>query len=136
MAKRELTSHRVNECNESINVLVMDDPGCGGASHHYRIEPITSPGDHPEGAINPCDIRFQNGPIAEVGVNGVTHEALLAVLIDRLSGFQDGPYACEEGKAALYHVREAQQWLHQRTKKRLERSDEEVRQVTRQHSHN
>lgn len=129
MAKRELTSHRVNECNESINVLVMDDPGCGGACHHYRIEPITSPGDHPEGAINPCDIRFQNGPIAEVGVNGVTQEALLAVLIDRLSGFQDGPYACEENKAALYHVREAQQWLHQRTKKRLERGVEGTHQI-------
>ena len=129
MAKRELTSHRVNECNESINVLVMDDPGCGGACHHYRIEPITSPGDHPEGAINPCDIRFQNGPIAEVGVNGVTQEALLAVLIDRLSGFQDGPYACEENRQALFCIHSAKEWLHRRTKDRLERGVEGTHQV-------
>ena len=38
------------------------------------------------------EIRFQNGPIAEAGVNGLTHEALLAVLEDRLVGFQSGPY--------------------------------------------
>jgi hypothetical protein len=119
----------VNECNESINVLVMDDPGCGGACHHYRIEPITLSGDHPEGAINPCEIRFQHGPIAEVGVNGVTHESLLAVLEDRLSSFQDGPYACEENRQALFCIRSAKEWLHRRTKNRLERGVEGTHQV-------
>jgi hypothetical protein len=33
---------------------------------------------------------FQNGPIAEVGVNGVTHEVLLAIVADRLRSFQKG----------------------------------------------
>lgn len=32
--------------------------------------------------------------IAEVGTNGITHEALLAVLIDRLQSFQRGEYSC------------------------------------------
>ena len=70
---RELTSHKVNGCNEAINIIVMDEPGSGNACHHYRIEPIAT--DHPQGAINTCEIKFQNGPIKECGVNGITHEA-------------------------------------------------------------
>lgn len=114
---RELTGHKVNGCNEAINVIVMDQPGQGGACHHYRIEPITD--RHPQGAINPVDIRFQNGPVKEAGVNGLTHEALLAVLIDRLEGFQSGPYAHPYNSDALTSLLSAQASLQQRTRDRI-----------------
>lgn len=121
---RELTSHRVNGLNESVNIIVMDEPGPGNACHHYRIEPITLPGDHPEGAINPCTIRFQNGPIAEAGVNGISNEALLAVVEDRLLGFQSGQYACRENAIALTKLQESMMWLQRRTRNRVARGVE------------
>jgi hypothetical protein len=58
------------------------------------------------------------GPIGEVGVNGVTHEALLAILIDRMQAFQKGPYSCRENALALTKLEEAVHWLNARTARR------------------
>lgn len=122
IAKREVTAHRMPGLNESVNVLVMDEPGSGGASHHYRVEPITT--THPQGAIHPFDVLFQNGPIAEGGVNGCSNEALLAIVIDRLESFQRGDFACRENALALIKLQEAMHWLHHRTRDRLARGIE------------
>ena len=119
---RSLTSHKVNGLNESINIIVMDEPGQGNACHHYRVEPITD--QHPQGAINPAEIKFQNGPIAVAGVNGLSNEALLAIVEDRLKGFQSGQYACRENAIALTHIQDAMHWLHHRTWERLARGVE------------
>jgi hypothetical protein len=70
------------------------------------------------------DIRFQNGPINEHGVNGISQEALLAVVIDRLRSFQAGPYACRENATALTKCEEALMWLKLRTQRRIDRGVE------------
>jgi hypothetical protein len=80
-----------------LKIEVLDGPGSGGANHLYHItgfDSVSNPSDpwtkrHGESAKH-STILFQNGPIAEAGVNGVTHEVLLAVLIDRLEAFQAG----------------------------------------------
>jgi hypothetical protein len=123
---RQLTSHRVNGLNESIQIIVRDEPGQGNACHDYRIEPITE--THPQGAINPCRIKFQNGPIQEVGVNGLSNESLLAVVEDRLLGFQSGPFACRENAVALTKLQEAMMWLQKRTRDRMARGVEGTNQ--------
>lgn len=123
LPSRELTSHRVNGLNDSINVFVMDEPGSGGACHHYSVEPIVT--SHPQGAINPFDVKFQNGPISGGDdVNGCSNESLLAIVEDRLKGFQGGPFACRENALALTHLQEAMHWLHHRTRERLQRGVE------------
>ena len=48
---RKITSHAINSLNEAIWIDVLDEPGPGGASHHYLLQPMAS--DHPQGAINP-----------------------------------------------------------------------------------
>jgi len=115
---RKLTEHVVNPANDRIDITVMDEPGPGGANHHYAIDC--------DGSENGCDIHFQNGPISVDGngVNGITHEALLAILADRLRGFQAGPYACKANACALTHIEEAQHWLQQRTLERMRRGVE------------
>jgi hypothetical protein len=70
------------------------------------------------------EIQFQEGNPAEVGTNGVTHEALLAILIDRLKGFQGGKYACRENAIALTKLQEALMWLKSRTEARVARGVE------------
>lgn len=121
---RTITDHKLNGLNEAINIIVMDEPGAGGACHEYRIEPITLSGDHPEGAVNPCIIMFQKGPIQEAGVNGISVESLIAVVIDRLRSFQAGPYACRENAIALTHLEDSLMWLQKRTRDRLARGVE------------
>lgn len=112
---RTITDHKVNPANDVIEVTVMDDPGAGGACHEYDVK-------LPSGAIT--RISFQNGPIAESGVNGLTQEVLLAICADRLRGFQSGQFACRENALALTKIEEAQHWLHHRTMQRMARGVE------------
>lgn len=130
---RELTSHRVNPANDRLAVRVLDEPGSGGANHRYLIggfDTSTNPSDPHRGdvASNVLDVLFQNGPIAEVGVNGVTHEVLLAILIDRLEAFQRGPFANDYNAAALAHLQSAQGVLLDRTRERMSRGVEGTHQ--------
>lgn len=120
--RRELTSHKVNGCNDGLRVEVLDEPGHGGACHRYFIG--NADPDVPLRSHVGVEIKFQNGPVKEVGTNGVTHEALLAILIDRLQRFQSGPYACRENAIALTKLQEAVMWLQKRTMDRLARGVE------------
>jgi len=129
---RELSNHRVNECNLSLHIEVHDEPGQGNACHLYEIR-WPDGTVHEEGcgsAGNSTTIRFQNGPIKEVGINGVTNEALLAIIEDRLIGFQSGPYVCRENAVALTKIQEAMMWLQKRTRDRLARNVEGTHKVS------
>jgi hypothetical protein len=124
---RELTSHKVSGLNESLRIEVLDEPGQGNACHVYGI---TS--DEPRAPSVPpavmCPIRFQNGPIQEAGVNGISNEALLAIVEDRLIRFQWGQYACRENSLALTKLQEAMMWLQKRTRDRIARGVEGTNQ--------
>jgi hypothetical protein len=63
-------------------------------------------------------IRFQCGPVASVGRNGVQIENVIDVLVERLEGFQRGPFRCRENALAITKLEEARQWLMERTRKR------------------
>ena len=118
---RTLEGHKINPVNDQIRIEVMDEPGQGGACHEYQLSwPLKGSHD----GFADLRIGFQNGPIAEYGVNGVTQEALLAILIDRLECFQAGPYACLENAVALTHLEEAMKALLSRTKARMARGVE------------
>lgn len=123
---RTITDHKLNGLNEALHINVLDDPGQGGACHEYEIT------DQPKGgaAANEvrCRISFQNGPIQEAGVNGISGEALLAVVIDRLRSFQAGPYSCRENAIALTSLEEALMWLQKRTRDRMARGVEGTHQ--------
>lgn len=121
---RELTSHKVNGLNEALRIDVLDEPGAGGACHRYVIYRPFDEFNRELNASPVCHITFQNGPIAEAGVNGISQEALLAIVEDRLKCFQAGPYACRENAIALTKIQEAMHWLHHRTRERMARGVE------------
>lgn len=132
---RTITDHIVNPANDQLTIEVLDEAGVGGANHLYMVKGFNT-GSNPscpftERHGQPADhatILFQNGPINEVGVNGVTQEVLLAVVADRLRSFQAGPYACRENALALTKIEEAQHWLQQRTLARMRRGVEGTHQ--------
>lgn len=123
---RDITSHQIahNDLNMQLRVEVLDEPGGGGANHNYRI---TSWGGD-DGFAGSCQIQFQNGPVKEAGLNGVSNEALLAVVEDRLKGFQAGQFSCRENALALTHLQEAMHWLNHRTLERIARGVEGTNQ--------
>lgn len=129
---REITSHIVegDDRDNQLKITVLDQPGAGGANHVYGIggmdlirnsAAMNTPDDRPEGEMS---ILFQCGGIPDHGVNGITHEALLAIIADRLECFQAGPFACQENATALQNVNEALRALHKRTQKRIVRGVE------------
>lgn len=112
---RKINDHKVNPANDKIDLAVTDEPGAGGANHRYVAT-------LPDGTET--QIVFQNGPIAEAGVNGLTQEVLIAICVDRLRSFQAGQFACRENALALTKLEEAQHWLHHRTLARMARGVE------------
>ncbi len=123
---RTIEDHKVNPANDTLTITVLDEPGSGGANHSYAITGFSTernPSYDPDGTAE-MSILFQNGPIAEAGVNGVTQEVLLAIVADRLRSFQKGPFSCKANACALTHIEEAQHWLQQRTIERMRRGVE------------
>jgi hypothetical protein len=120
---RQITSHKVNGLNEVLRIEVLDEPGPGNACHSYHIRPTV-------GNASGVRIDFQNGPLQETGgvPNGLSIESLLAVIEDRLAGFQSGAFACHENGVALVRVQEAMMWLQKRTLDRVRRGVEGTNQ--------
>ena len=112
-----LTSEHSIRSTRATSVYVADKPGQGNACHYYVVV------DSEKGSIL-RHINFQDGPVKEVGVNGVTNEDLLAIIIHRISGFQEGEYACEENQDALDSLRSALMSLDERTSNREKRGVE------------
>ena len=115
---RLIETHRVNGLNEALTLAVIDEKGPGNANHFYQISFLTPVGP------KVTNILFQKGPIKEAGVNGISNEVLLAIVRDRLDGFQSGDFKCEQNETALVAVDCAMKALLSRTKERVERGVE------------
>ncbi len=87
------------------------------AFHKYEIRKVET--DEVLTSVN-----FQKGPIKENGINGVHHEDLIAIVIDRLLAFQDCHYRCKENEEAITKLEEALMWLRKRTQDRENRGVE------------
>lgn len=105
--------------NRHTTVAAVDEPGHGGANHHYEVlRVVPEPeGSEPQNVLEV--ILFQNGPVKECGVNGIHNEDLLCILIDRLEGFQRGEHASIENYHALNNLKAALAHLAARTKRRI-----------------
>jgi hypothetical protein len=99
------------------------DPVNGNSSHNYAFV-FESEEDKSAGCLSEQRVVFQHGPIKEVGINGITIEALVDVILDRLRGFQEGGFSCVENDMALHHFTQGLNYLNARTKRREARGVE------------
>lgn len=67
------------------------------------------------------DVKFQLGPRGEVGINGCCIREVIDVAMERVEGFQNGPYKCRENALAITKLQEAKHWLQHRTEERVKR---------------
>jgi hypothetical protein len=111
---------RTHECTEADKLLTIHagPDGKGGAPHYYEICYLVFNADGVSAGSRCKTIQFQDGPICENGLNGITIESLLAIAEDRLERFQKGSFACMENERALTSIRSAMYHLHERTRRR------------------
>ncbi|MDD2879706.1 MAG: hypothetical protein PHQ58_04670 [Rhodoferax sp.] len=69
-----------------------------------------------------ADLRFQKGPINQAGVNGLTNEALIEILLDRIEQL-DKVVPCVENCVARIHLSAALNSFELRQRRR----DEEIK---------
>lgn len=111
---REITRHIENGDDKGVTVHAVDERGPGGACSHYLVG---IPGQHN------VELRFS-------GQNSrVTDEALLAVLIDRMNAFNDGPVPSNETEWTMMQLTMALSSLRKRTHVRTARGIEGTMQV-------
>jgi len=103
-------------------IVATDNPGHGNACHQYEVETIPQSEDTPIAIVG--QISFQNGPVGEVGINGLHQEDLLTIVLDRLQSFQAGEFKCRENALAITKIEEAMHWLNHRTTERRNRGVE------------
>lgn len=120
---RPVTHLALTPTDKALTITADDrDPQAGNMSHDYVITFAVPEDGAP--VPDPVHVHFQHGPIKECGVNGVTNEVLLAIVIDRLEGAQTGPFACSDNAEAIGHARAASEALARRTRDRLARGVE------------
>lgn len=69
-------------------------------------------------------VEFQDGPAQEVGVNGLTNEAMISILIHRLTVLNRAPWQHFENVVAINGLRAAEAALNRRTAERVKRGVE------------
>lgn len=120
---RSINRHKRGPLNEKIDLQAIDEAGAGGANRQYRIEyPV-------EGGSGGWNIQFQLGD-PQKSINGVSNEVFLALLEDRLTGFESGELASVETVLARKLVTAALEVLKSRTSRRVQQgticTDKEV----------
>lgn len=97
----------------AVNAISALSDGTNVEGHYYQV--LAGPKN--------LIVEFQFGGVADNGVNGVTNEALLAILIHRMK-FLDGKFGCDENKRAIQHMEEALCNLEVRSARRIARGVE------------
>ena len=101
-----------NNAPTSVAALDGRDPYAGNASHEYGLQ-----FGGPKDVIR---IQFQHGPRGVArSTAGVFDDDLLAIVQDRLEGFQSGPFVCDENAQALDAVKAARAALGLRVARRI-----------------
>lgn len=115
----------VGSVNPHIGIHTKGQRTPGGAYSSYEIVvnlPVQQRHIRPAVLRDSCAIltkfEFQNGDPAVHGVNGLTNEALLRVVQDRLEGFLEGSFADVATHAAHARVVDALRFLALRTRER------------------
>lgn len=61
------------------------------------------------------DVFFQDGKIQKFGVNGLSNEDLLTMIICRIEHLQNSKFACHENNMVLNKLEEALMWMNKRS---------------------
>ena len=104
----EVTVHKVEGDDSPLRLVRLGAKNHAGAHNAYTVPFVGT-------------VRFQDGNPLTEGYNGFTLEHLMAMCYDRLSGYQTGPFACDDNQEAAEHLARGIEALQRRTKDRIAR---------------
>ena len=110
-----IDTHHVEGYDYNINIKAVPVERYGLPSYTYQLTK-----DYADKSWYQYikELSFQVGDPKVYGVNGVTNEALLAIMIHRLQGFQNNPATnCSENQEAINHMELAMEALYSRTRR-------------------
>jgi hypothetical protein len=112
-------AENIHTDNNGVTVTAMSTQHKGEVlwGHSYMVSGL--PGASPAFMM----IDFQKGPVKLNSPNGLTSEALLAILIHRTEHL-DSLFPCVQNRHAVNHMRMALELLEARTKERMGRGVE------------
>ena len=117
---------KLHEDHNGVCVYSMEGEEDCFIGHDYCIT-SEDVGDKEPGAIGHdvgvFAVIFQNGPVKEVGINGITNEALLMILMHR-TAYLNSCFPCRENEVAISAMATALAAFESRTKGRIERGVE------------
>jgi hypothetical protein len=88
--------------------IVFEEPEGAGSPCHFKIK------RNKDGSLIQ-NIDFQDGSLKDNGINGISNEDLINIVLFRLKYFQKGKHSCRENASAIDKLEEAQMWLLKRT---------------------
>lgn len=97
----------------AVNAISALADGTNVEGHQYQVI----------AGVETLEVNFQNGAVQENGVNGITNEALLAILIHRTKHL-NGKFPCNENDHAINCMEHALAHLEARTHRRMNRGVE------------
>ena len=102
--------------NVGNHTIVHEDSKAYNNYHHFTVK----------GSENQTigNVDFQQGPIKEVGENGLSERDLLEIVKYRLENFQKSPFACTYTGDAINSISNAIKFLDARTADRAKRNVE------------
>lgn len=108
----ELTDHKVTgaDAGPTLHVMATSDVDKNACRHYTTTAAATV-----------SDIFFQKGSIKEGGVNGITNEVLVNIVLHRLQVLQSGKFPCQENEEAIALARDLLATLKRRTENRVSR---------------
>lgn len=83
----------------------------GAAPHTFYI---LRKGEEFHPSYSMSTVVFQHGSTEERGINGITNEDLIAIILHRLEKFQLGEFSCEDNAKAIHHLEIALLFLNSR----------------------
>lgn len=102
-----------DENGVAVNAIFTTGDGKNVDGHLYQV--LAGP--------KTLNVEFQQGAVKENGVNGITSEALLAILIHRTEVLNKR-FPCRENSIATTKMQEALMWFDKRTADRKARGVE------------
>lgn len=117
MIKEQISFDAVSPVDKEMIITTTTDSNKD--TYMYEISFVDS-----HGQKQIVTIPFQHGPIKEHGINGISAETLISILIYRLTIFQQSSFACDENGIALEYLKAALAALHKRTQDRMNRKVE------------
>jgi hypothetical protein len=128
----ELSLPPLNEHSKNLSIVASGANETTGAHHRYDIanfDASTNPAYRDSDTANLLTILFQQGPVPDVGINGVTPEAVLVCLLHLFEGYQTSKFACPENEEAIKGFQASLDAIRSRTASRIERGVEGTHQA-------